>query len=90
MTKHVGISRTHRSLNSALEKIGFIQAELNELNQTFSVEKYELENALLVAKLVAEAALKRKNSIGAHYRADYPHIALENKEGQLSYDKVLA
>ena len=35
-----------------------------------SLEEYELRNMLLVSKAIIDAALNRKESIGAHFRAD--------------------
>jgi L-aspartate oxidase len=34
---------------------------------------HELNNLLLVGRIVAEAALIRTESRGAHYRSDFPH-----------------
>ena len=36
------------------------------------VHYWELQNALLVARCVAESALRRTESRGSHYRMDYP------------------
>lgn len=90
MTLNVSINRTERTLQKALLDIAEIENRLNLSNFAFGFVKYELKNALCVAKLVARAALNRKNSIGAHYRADFPHKALINKEGTVNYDKILA
>lgn len=35
---------------------------------------YELRNSIIAAKLIVEAALRRENSIGAHYREDMPEL----------------
>ena len=37
-----------------------------------SRRELELKNMLGVAIAITEAALKRKESVGAHYRSDYP------------------
>jgi L-aspartate oxidase len=34
----------------------------------------EVKNMVQVARCIAEAALWRENSVGAHYRADYPKL----------------
>ena len=39
-------------------------------NKCSSLKEYELRNLIYVAKSIVEASLKRKESIGAHYRAD--------------------
>jgi len=36
------------------------------------VQRWELDNLLAVSMIIAEAALKRKESRGAHYRDDHP------------------
>jgi len=41
-------------------------------SQGGSKQSYELQNLLLVARLITEAALLRKESRGAHFRNDYP------------------
>ena len=64
-----------------------IEKELKIRKFCTSRRKYELENAICVAKLIIIAALKRENSIGAHYRADVKKYELNNKE--LSNDKIL-
>jgi L-aspartate oxidase len=35
----------------------------------------EVKNLVQVARCIAEAALWRQNSVGAHYRADFPTAA---------------
>ncbi len=70
MWNNVGIIRTETSLLTAL-------SELNKINDVFdnkyrcsSLDEYELRNMLLVAKCITNAALSRKESVGAHFRAD--------------------
>ena len=36
------------------------------------VLRWELDNLLCIARAIAQAALRRKESRGAHYRDDYP------------------
>ena len=38
-------------------------------------DSYELANLVLAGRLVVEAALARKESRGAHYRADFPQTS---------------
>ena len=70
MWKHVGIIRSETSLGEALKRLSewkFI------LDMDFvSRRDTELKNMLTVAIIITEAALKRKESVGAHYRSDYP------------------
>jgi L-aspartate oxidase len=70
MWKHVGIIRSETSLEEALKRLSewkFI------LDMDFASRKdIELKNMLTVAIIITEAALSRKESVGAHYRSDYP------------------
>lgn len=61
----VGLVRDEASLLSACE-------ELAEMEEQFGQSPWETGNMLLVARLVAEAARRRKESRGAHYREDFP------------------
>ncbi len=61
MWNNVGIYRDEKSLSEALR----------ELEKTDAGNDFELQNMLLVAKLITKSALNRKESRGAHYRTDY-------------------
>ncbi len=65
----VGIIRCKKSLDTAkkcLKEWNFI------LNANFLTRReLELKNMLTVANLIADAALQRKGSVGAHYRSDF-------------------
>jgi L-aspartate oxidase len=68
----VGLVRTRESLVGAI-------AQLNRWERTVSQafatrRELEVKNMIQVARCIAEAALWRENSVGAHYRADYPEI----------------
>ena len=89
MSLNVGIVRNIETLNKAIFNINNIQSKIKKYNNVFSFKLYELQNALCVAKLVAQAALNRENSIGSHYRNDKE--LMENKEkGLFKNDKILA
>ncbi len=87
MSKNVGIVRNKQSLLSALDIIKNIETRIFSLEFCESRLKFELINALKLSTLIINSALKRENSIGAHYRSDYP--LNETTEGQ-QYDKILA
>lgn len=60
MSDHVGVHRSEEGLATALTL--FDDMDTGKITP----------NALLTARLVAQAALDRKESRGGHYRADYP------------------
>ena len=64
MTEGAGVIRDAQSLRHALGEIAALEGG-NESD-------YRLANMLATAKLIAAAALKRKESRGAHFRSDYP------------------
>jgi len=64
MAAEVGVIRDDRSLRNALAAIGALQQETKDDRR--------LANMLTTAKLIAAAALVRKESRGAHFRSDYP------------------
>lgn len=88
MTLNVGIARDVKSLSYALNTINSISAGLKTLNNLFNPNKLELKNALIVAKLITQAALNRRNSIGAHFRLDDENQN-NNIERNISDDKIL-
>ena len=65
----VGIVRTRDSLVAATAQLSRWE---RQVTGTFaSRSELEVKNMLQVARCIAEAALWRENSVGAHYRADY-------------------
>ena len=69
MWEQVGIVREGESLRRACATLSAWQATLPD-----AVDRptHELANLLLCGRLVAEAALQREESRGAHYRRDFP------------------
>jgi L-aspartate oxidase len=84
MWQKVGIIRNRKSLEEAKEEIskwGYI------LEKPFlSRRELELKNMIQVAGLITEAALLREESVGAHYRSDFPQKS-ENWKRHLSFRK---
>jgi L-aspartate oxidase len=65
MYSNVGLVRNESGLREALARIG-------ELESAIGSEAGELRNLLVVAELITQAALARRESRGSHYRSDYP------------------
>ncbi len=63
MSRHVGVVR---------ERAGLVQALATIEELAAGIHGPQMRNALVAAKLIAAAALKREESRGAHYRSDYP------------------
>jgi succinate dehydrogenase/fumarate reductase flavoprotein subunit len=71
----VAIVRTERSLRACLDDIADVENALGtaRVDGPDDVRRaVELENLLLVGRLVTTAALARCESRGSHYRADFP------------------
>jgi len=67
----LGILRSRQSITDGLLMLKSVEGELGT-TLFLSREYFEAVNMLTVAKLVGVAAMKRKESRGAHYRSDYP------------------
>ena len=71
MTENAGIVRNEQGLTSLrnwLEQYDFLHVNLCRLAK----ESVEIVNMLTVAWVMATSALERKESMGSHYRSDYP------------------
>jgi L-aspartate oxidase len=69
MWDKVGIIRSGKSLKEAASILATWE---NLLSKPSDRPSYELNNLVLCARLVTEAALLRKESRGAHFRTDFP------------------
>ena len=72
MWAKVGIVRTENELLNAQAEIQKMQADFKRDRKCLNQDEYEYRNMLTVASLIIESALSRKESRGAHTRADYP------------------
>ena len=71
MTEKVGIIRDEENLQQALMQVQEMKKE-TEGKALTEIEHWEFANMLTLAELVIKSALMRKESRGAHYRADDP------------------
>lgn len=66
MWEKVGIIRTAHNLTRAITELKNINSQLKSYNQ-ISEDLIEVKNMAQTALLIAQAALARKESLGAHY-----------------------
>ncbi len=66
----VGIIRSGDSLRAAVAQLSRWSRQASRAFETRAA--LEVKNMVQVARVIAEAALWRENSVGAHYRSDFP------------------
>ena len=76
MWRNVGISRHEDGLQQAMTQLEFWERYVSQ-REFASIEGWELQNQLLIARLMAAAALERRESRGVHARSDYPETSIE-------------
>ncbi|MCX7842789.1 MAG: L-aspartate oxidase [Clostridia bacterium] len=73
MTRYAGILRDRSGLSYARDELE--KMHRNVCNAKCKDSKdFELQNILLLSRLVVESALEREESRGAHYRTDFCHM----------------
>jgi L-aspartate oxidase len=86
MWDFVGIVRTTKRLERALNRVELLQKEIQDYYRHFKVGNnlLELRNLVQVAELIIRCALERKESRGLHYTLDYPKTKPKGKPTILS------
>jgi fumarate reductase flavoprotein subunit len=105
MWEKVGVMRDRAGLESALSELHAIAGELEatgipDSNRAFNLSWHDwlnLRSLTEVSRVIAQAALAREDSRGAHYREDFPESgSLESswytqsrlKEGNIAIGRI--
>ncbi|HOI90436.1 MAG TPA: L-aspartate oxidase [Candidatus Rifleibacterium sp.] len=74
MWNYVGIVRSDERLRRAKARIDLLKVEINDYYARHRVNRnfIELRHLIVVAELIVDCAMRRKQSIGLHYNIDYP------------------
>jgi len=79
MARNVGIERDAEGLKSAAEQVSFWDRYVSD-REFAHPRGWELQNMLLVSKLVIASAAARKESRGVHFRSDFPETDPQQNE----------
>ncbi len=95
MMENVGVFRTEEGLNTAIRSLSALKERVSgaalrcrslQMNQEL-VQRWELDNLLCVSMVIAQGALRRRESRGGHARIDFPQRHDEFNCHTLAYMK---
>ncbi len=86
MWDYVGIVRTDKRLQRALNRIRMLQQEITDYYSNYKISKdlLEVRNLALVSELIIRSAMLRKESRGLHFTLNYPKMAPEQRDTVLT------
>jgi succinate dehydrogenase / fumarate reductase flavoprotein subunit len=93
MTENVGVFRTEEGMNTAITALSEANERISravlrcrglQMNQEL-IQRWELDNLLSVSMVIAQGALRRRESRGGHARMDFPHRSDEFNSHTLAY-----
>lgn len=86
MWDYVGVVRNDSRLNMAKENIKLIYDEVENFYKNYELTSdfIELRNLVLVARIIIDSALDRKESRGLHFTSDYPELKEESMPSIIS------
>ena len=93
MSENLGIVRNEQGIITALDRLSDIETEYEDYKGEYNL--FKIRNTATVCRLMANAALERKESRGGHIREDYPEESanyevhsLQKKDGKIRFEPV--